>query len=61
MAKPKNQLFCRLDGTTLVVRQEQRATVLHELGLMSSEALPILEETTQKAASFSSAPISILG
>ncbi|MEO1673544.1 MAG: GAF domain-containing sensor histidine kinase, partial [Cyanobacteria bacterium J06631_2] len=61
MAKPKNQLFCRLDGTTLVVRQEQRAAVLDELGLMSSEALPILEETTQKAASFSSAPISILG
>ncbi|MEM6612603.1 MAG: GAF domain-containing sensor histidine kinase [Cyanobacteria bacterium P01_C01_bin.72] len=61
MAKPKNQLFCRLDGTTLVVRQEQRAAVLNELGLMSSEALPILEETTQKAASFSNAPISIFG
>lgn len=61
MAKPKNQLFCRLDGTTLAARREQRTVILEELGLMTSESLPILEETAQKAASFSGAPIAILG
>jgi signal transduction histidine kinase len=61
MTKPKNQLFCRLDGLTSTVRKEQRLATLHELGLMVSEAMPILEETTQKAASFTNAPISILG
>lgn len=61
MAKPKNQLFCRLDGLTPTVRKAQRLATLNELGLMVAEAVPILEETTQKAASFTSAPISILG
>lgn len=59
--KPKNQLFCRLDGLTPIARKEQRATSLHELGLMGSGAAPIFEEATQRAASFSGAPISILG
>jgi signal transduction histidine kinase len=61
MAKPKNQLFCRLDGLTPRVRKEQRLATLNELGLMVAEAMPILEEATQKAASFTSSPISILG
>jgi signal transduction histidine kinase len=61
MAKPKNQLFCRLDGLTPNIRKEQRLAILNELGLMISESMPILEEATQKAASFTSAPISILG
>lgn len=60
MAKPKNQLFCRLDGLTPTVRTEQRLATLNELGLMVQQAVPILEETTQKAASFVHAPISIL-
>ncbi len=60
MTKPKNQLFCRLDGLTPSSRKEQRLTTLTELGLLVSEAVPVFEETTQKAASFSSATISIL-
>ena len=59
--KPKNQLFCRLDGLTPALRQEQRFTALEELGLMLGEAAPIFEEATQRAANFSGAPISVLG
>ena len=61
VTKPKNQLFCRLDGLTPIARKEQRATSVQKLGLMASEAAPILEEATQRAASFSGAPIGILG
>lgn len=61
MTKPKNQLFCRLDGLTPIVRKEQRAASLNELGLMASEAAPMFEEATQRAASFTDAPIGILG
>lgn len=60
MAKPKNQLFCRLDGLTPSLRTEQRLTTFNELGLLVSDAVPIFEETTQRAASFSGVPISIL-
>ncbi|MGF1588319.1 MAG: histidine kinase dimerization/phospho-acceptor domain-containing protein [Pleurocapsa sp.] len=61
MAKPQNQLFCRLDGLTTFARREQKLKTLSNLGLLVSEAVPIFEETTQKAATFSGAPISILG
>lgn len=61
MTKPKNQLFCRLDGLTPSTRREQRLTTLNELGLLVPEAVPVFEETTQKASNFSGAPISILG
>ena len=60
MTKPKNQLFCRLDGLTPLARKEQRAKVLSKLGLLSTEAVPTFEETTQKAVTFSGAPIAIL-
>lgn len=59
-AKPKNQLFCRLDGLTPSLRTEQRLSTLNELGLLVPDAVPIFEETTQRAASFSGVPISIL-
>ena len=61
MTKPKNQLFCRLDGLTPSTRREQRLETLHKLGLLVSEAVPVFEEATQKAATFSGAPIGILG
>ena len=61
MTKPKNQLFCRLDGLTPLTRKEQRVKALSQLGLLSTEAVPIFEETTQKAVTFSGAPIAILG
>lgn len=60
MTKLNNQLFCRLDGLTPAQREGQRLEALSELGLSVSEAVPIFEETTQKAAAFSGAPISIL-
>lgn len=61
MSKPKNQLFCRLDGFTPSARREQIRTTLARLGLTSTEGVPLFEETTQKAATFSGAPIGILG
>ena len=61
MTKPKNQLFCRLDGLTPSTRSEQRLETLHKLGLLVSEAVPVFEEATQKASTFSGAPIGILG
>ena len=61
MTKPKNQLFCRLDGLTPLGRKVQRAKALSKLGLLSTEAVPTFEETTQKAVTFSGAPIAILG
>ena len=61
MTKPKNQLFCRLDGLTPLARKEQRAKALNNLGLLSTEAVPTFEEATQKAVTFSGAPIAILG
>ena len=60
MTKLKNQLFCRLDGLTSNSRSEQRLSIITELGLLASEAVPIFEETTQRAASFSGVPIGIL-
>lgn len=61
MTKPKNQLFCRLDGLDPSARKQLRLTTLNKLGLLVSEAVPIFEEATQKASTFSGAPISILG
>ncbi|MGD1922287.1 MAG: histidine kinase dimerization/phospho-acceptor domain-containing protein [Pleurocapsa sp.] len=61
MTKPKNQLFCRLDDFTPSTREQLRLKTLGELGLLVSEAVPVFEEATQKAAAFSDAPICILG
>lgn len=61
MTKPKNQLFCRLDNLTPTAREQLRLETLRKLGLLVSEAVPIFEEATQKAATFSGAPICILG
>lgn len=61
MAKPKNQLFCRLDDLTPLAREEMRSATLNKLGLLVSESVPVFEEATQKASAFSGAPICILG
>lgn len=61
MTKPQNQLFCRLDDLTPTAREQLRLTTLSKLGLLVSEAVPIFEEATQKAAAFSDTPICILG
>lgn len=61
MTKPQNQLFCRLDNLAPQEREKLRLRALSEIGLLVSESVPILEEVTQKASTFSSTPISILG
>ena len=61
MTKPKNQLFCRLDDLTPTAREQLRLETLRKLGLLVSDAVPAFEEATQKAATFSGAPICILG
>ena len=61
MTKPKNQLFCRVDGLTPSTRRKQRLTAIDKLGLLTSRSVPVFEEATQKAARFTGAPIAILG
>jgi signal transduction histidine kinase len=61
MPNATNRLFCRLDGLTPTVREQQRANVSKTLGLLETESLPVFEEATQTAARFLEAPICILG
>ena len=61
MNKPRNRLFCRLDGITPTAKIQRRLTVLSRLGLLKSEAVPVFEEATQTASNFTEAPICILG
>ncbi len=61
MSKPKNRLFCRLDGLTPSVREQKRLKILKSLGLLASESIPVFEEATQTASSFLEAPICLLG
>ncbi len=61
MTKSKNKLFCRLDGLTPTAREQQRLTVLRQLGLLASEAVPVFDEATQTASAFLEAPICVLG
>ena len=59
--KPRNRLFCRLDGQTPAQRIQKRSATLRHLGLLSSESVPVFEEATQTASSFLEVPICILG
>ena len=61
MNKPRNRLFCRLDGQTPSVRIQKRSATLSRLGLLESESVPVFEEATQTASSFLETPICILG
>ncbi len=61
MNKPRNRLFCRLDGITAPARDQKRLMALSSLGLLKSEAVPVFEEATQTASNFTEAPICILG
>jgi signal transduction histidine kinase len=57
----ENRLFCRLDGLTAPVREQQRLEVLTEMGLLGSDSIPVFEEATQTAAHFLAMPIAVLG
>ncbi|MGB5768268.1 MAG: histidine kinase, partial [Crocosphaera sp.] len=61
MFNSTNGLFCRLDGLTPAVREQQRVKTLKHLGLLDTETIPIFDEATQTAARFIEAPICILG
>ena len=56
-----NRLFCRLDGLSPIVREQQRVAALESLELLETEIIPVFDEATQTAASFLEAPICILG
>ena len=56
-----NRLFCRLDGLSPTVREQQRVAALESLELLETETVPVFDEATQTAASFLEAPICILG
>ena len=57
----ENRLFCRLDGLTAALREQQRLEALAEMNLLGSESIPVFEEATQTAAHFLAMPIAILG
>ena len=59
--KPRNRLFCRLDGSTPAERIDRRIATLRSIGLLSAESVPVFEEAIQKASSFLEVPICILG
>lgn len=61
MSNATNRLFCRLDGLTPTLREQQRANVSKALGLLETESVPVFDEATQTAARFLEAPICILG
>ncbi|UKP00005.1 GAF domain-containing sensor histidine kinase [Nostoc sp. UHCC 0870] len=62
MVEPDKKLFVLKDGwASQETREQQRLTVLSELGLRHPETIPVFEEATQTAAHFLEAPISVLG
>jgi signal transduction histidine kinase len=56
-----NRLFCRLDGLTPNVREQQRVSILKNLGLLETDTVPVFDEATQTAARFTQTPICTLG
>lgn len=61
MPNPMSKLFCRLDGLTPAVREQQRANILKNFGLLETDTIPVFDEATQMAARFLETPICILG
>ena len=61
MNKPRNRLFCRLDGQTYSQKIQERSAALSRLGVLASESIPVFEEATQTASSFLEVPVCILG
>lgn len=52
--------LCSLDGMSPSVREQQRLTLLEQLGLTSSEPIPIFEEAAQSVARLLAAPICLV-
>jgi hypothetical protein len=60
MPNTTNRLFCRLDGLSASLREQQRTLLIKNLGLLELESVPIFDEATQMAARFIEAPICTL-
>ena len=52
MLVPENRLFCRLDGLSQTVRNQNRSDALQALRLLEVESVPVFEEVVQTAAQF---------
>lgn len=61
MINVDNRLFCRIDGLSVAVREQQRLLTMTALGLLEPESIPVFEEATQTAAHSLDTPICILG
>ncbi len=61
MISQEKRLFCRLDGLTVLAREQHRMKIMAELGLLHAEGIPVFEEATQTAAQALEIPICILG
>ncbi len=61
MINPDNRLFCRLDGLSTTIREQQRSQSMRDLGLLESDSIPAFEEATQVATHFLDIPIGLLG
>jgi hypothetical protein len=55
-----NYLSCCLDGLSSRDREQQRVTLLEQLGLLDTEIIPIFDEAVQTAARFLEVPIALL-
>ncbi|PSB30581.1 GAF domain-containing sensor histidine kinase [Stenomitos frigidus] len=60
MVHPDNRLFCRLDGETVLVREQRRMLAIAELGFSALTNISVFDEATQTAAHFLNAPVCTL-
>ena len=60
MVVPENRLFCSLDGFSSKARAQARSSVLQDLGLLETVAVPVFEEVVQTAAHFTGMAMALL-
>ena len=60
MVVPESRLFCSLDGLSSKVRAQARSSVLQDLGLLETVAVPVFEEVVQTAAHFTGMAMALL-
>ena len=60
MVISESRLFCSLDGLSAQIRELIRSSVLHDLGLLAAETVPVFEEVVQTAAHFTGMAMAML-
>ncbi len=60
MLVPENRLFCRLDGLSQGMRDQNRIDALLDLRLLESDSVPVFEEVVQASAHFAQMPVAWL-